>query len=102
MSIQPPFKGRQGCGTSYGWWYVIPQRNRVGIKEKKRIILRTLTDILRKVAGDFRCPRILSLLHAELSYVTGSGKTLRMGFFAKTAIAVFINSTTLELTLLQA
>ena len=33
--------------------------------------------------------------------VTKSGKTLRMGFFAKIAIAIFINSTPLELTFVQ-
>ena len=31
--------------------------------------------------------------------VTKSGKTLRMGFFAKISIAIFINSTPLELSL---
>ena len=35
------------------------------------------------------------------TYVTESGKTLHMGFFAKIAIAIYMNCTTLELTLLQ-
>ena len=34
-------------------------------------------------------------------YVTVYEKTRHVGFFAKIAIALFINSTTLELTLLQ-
>ena len=37
----------------------------------------------------------------SLLIVTKSGKTLRMGFFAKIAIAIFINSTPLELTFVQ-
>ena len=34
-------------------------------------------------------------------YVTVYDKTRHVGFFAKIAIAIYINSTTLELTLLQ-
>ena len=37
----------------------------------------------------------------ELTYVTVYDKTRHVGFFAKIAIAIYINSTTLELTLLQ-
>ena len=36
-----------------------------------------------------------------LIFVAKSGKTLRMVFFAKIAIAIFINSTPLELTFVQ-
>ena len=50
----------------------------------------------------FATPSLLRVWNPpETQYVTKSGKTLRMGFFAKIAIAIFINSTPLELTFVQ-
>ena len=51
--------------------------------------------------GEFTNSRELVRMRTQGCSSILCGKTLRMGFFAKIAIAMFINSTPLELTFVQ-